>query len=41
VGGKIHRYHEIRYGEYRIWGVTAGILRLLVEILTKDLPISQ
>ncbi len=41
VGGKVHRYHEIRYGEYRIWGVTAGILRLLVEILTKDLPISQ
>ncbi len=41
VGGRIHRYHEIRYGEYRIWGVTAGILRLLVEILTKDLPISQ
>ncbi|RME33204.1 MAG: CoA pyrophosphatase [Gammaproteobacteria bacterium] len=41
VGGMVRRYHEIRHGERRIWGVTAGILLSLVQILRKDLPIAQ
>lgn len=31
--GKLRQYYEMRFGEHRIWGVTAGILRNLHDRL--------
>ncbi|PRX05029.1 UNVERIFIED_ORG: NUDIX domain-containing protein [Martelella mediterranea] len=33
LGGQTRHYYEINYGEYRIWGITASIVRTIYERL--------
>ena len=34
--GRLRRYYEIGHGGYRIWGVTAGIIRNLYECVYRE-----
>lgn len=33
LGGKVRQYYEIKFGDHRIWGITAGIVRTIYERL--------
>ncbi len=38
LGGQQRHYWEIHYGQHRIWGATAGMLRNLLHILNLLTP---
>ena len=33
LGGQMRQYYEIKFGDHRIWGITAGIVRTIYERL--------